>query len=271
MLWLRRPTVRRGGWLCIVGLVLLAALPVAANAYEPAWNAFLKSLPLLRQSSNLLRWFAADILPLTLAAGLALDRLAGKHGVRLAAPLAAVAVLVVLTWNAHTDLSAYEDQAYGPTAFPIAPIQDAWATVHAGGAVPPITGLSGETEHAFAAGFTTGLSQLSCYWPIFGYWREDLLGGTLHPGDALAAEQGLLNVRNPACDVFPAANMCRPGAQFRAEDVDAARAFLAYRPFPFRAPWWAEAAGWLSVVSALGVAILLPVCIWLRRRRSAAS
>lgn len=267
-LWRRRttPAAPRGRAWCAIGIVVLVALPVAANAYEPDWNALLKSLPLLRNSSNLLRWFAAYILPVTLAAGLALDRVAGRHGVRLAAPLAAAAVLVVLAWTVRTDLTPYEDQGYGVTAFPIAPIEQAWAAAHAGGAVPPVTGLSAETEHAGAAAFTGGLSQLACYWPIFGYWREDLAGGTLHPGDMLVAAGGRLNVRNPACDVFPADNMCRPGDQFRAEDISAARAFLSYRPFAFRMHWWTEAAGWLSVASAGVVVGLLAICWPLRWR-----
>ena len=268
--WLlrRRGTALRGRVPCIVALAVLALLPVAANAYAPGWNALLKSLPLLRESSNLLRWFAADILPLTLAAALALDRLAGRHGLRLAAPLAVVAILVVLGWTMRTDLSPYEEQGYGPTAFPIAPIEDGWAAVHAGAPVPPVTGLGAETEHAGAAGFTAGLSQLSCYWPLFGYWREDFAGGTLHPGEALQAAGGRLNLRNPVCDLFPAENMCRPGAQFGAEDSPAAQAFLSYRPLPFRAPWWAEAAAWLGIGTALLLALVLPVCGWLRWRAS---
>jgi hypothetical protein len=270
--------IRRGNaaprrrWPFAAALLLLAAVPVAANAYLPHWNELLKLVPVVRNSSNVMRWFAADILPLTLAGGLALDGLAGRLPALPRSALAAALVLFVLVWTARADLTYYEEQGYGPYAFPIAPIQTAWASAHAGGAVPPIVGISPDPARSAGAGFVDGQSQLLCYWPLFGYWREALPPGTMHGGEAMEAFRGELNVRNPACDLFPAENSCRPGDQFHSDDAAAARAFLGYRPFPFRRPSWAGAALWLSVASSLGLAIALPLAGWAawRSRRPAA-
>jgi hypothetical protein len=256
----------RGRLLCLAGLLLLTALPAAANSNAPHWHALLKLIPVVRNSSNLMRWFAAYILPVTLAGGIALDRLAGRGRTLVAVPLAAVLVLFVLTWTARTDLTYYEDQGFGAYAFPIAPIEQAWAAAHAGAAVPPIVGISPDQAYPAAAAFTGGQSQLDCYWPLFGYGLENMPPGTMHGGEAMGEFRGRLNLRDPACDMFPADNACRPGDQFRSEDAAAARAFLSYRPYPFRRPWWIGAALCLNVASAVLLAIVLPICAWARWR-----
>jgi hypothetical protein len=103
-----------------------------------------------------------------------------------------------------------------------------------------------------------GGSQLLCYDALFGYRLENLPRGVLHVGsvfDITDANSGgsRLNVKDPACYVFPKANQCRPGDEFLASQRDAAADFIAYKPFGWARPWWAVAADWTSLVSLGGV------------------
>jgi hypothetical protein len=58
-------------------LAILLLVPIALNTYAAPWTALLKMVPVLRSSSNMLRWFAAYMLPAVLGGAMALDRLAG--------------------------------------------------------------------------------------------------------------------------------------------------------------------------------------------------
>jgi hypothetical protein len=79
-----------------------------------------------------------------------------------------------------------------------------------------------------------GASQLSCYQPMFGYRLERMPVGVLRPGPALAeAADGVLNVKNPACYVFPLENRCVPGDHFATAQRAEAERFLQYEPFEF--------------------------------------
>ena len=260
----------RIGWqallLCAAALLAVVALPLAVNAYSPHWAALLKTVPVVRNSSNLLRWFASYILPVILAAALALDRLTRGRGPRVAWGAGGVLVAVALSWVAQTDLTYYENRGYGADTFPEAPVEAGWRAVRAGGPVPPIAGMSLDGSFAAGAALTDGLSQVHCHWPVFGYMLEDLPPGTLHAGDPLDPFGGRLNLRNPACDLFPGENACRPGDQFKPDETAAARLFLQYRPYPFTAPWWLAPAEWLSAATALALALALPLCAWRVRR-----
>jgi hypothetical protein len=114
-----------------------------------------------------------------------------------------------------------------------------------------------------------GPSQLLCYQPMFGYGLERLRHGELRPGPALAElPDGTLNLKNPACYLYPEANGCAPGEHFRHEQREAAAHFLRYQPFAFQRPAWqgvadaATLAALLLTFAALAVAALLA---WRRR------
>ena len=248
-LWRRLP------WLAALALVCL--VPLAGNLHQPALAALWKSLPLVRNSSTLLRWFAAYIPLLALAAPLALDRQTRGAFAPNAGYAAGVALVLLLGLTASLDLSYFEDLAFGPDPFPPARIDAAWARARATGEVPPITAMSGLNRIEFGDTMVQGQSPLWCYWPMFGYFLEAMPMGSMHVGDALQPFRGRLNVRNPACDLFPRQNACAPGDQFPADRRADAQAFLDYRPFPFARPWWMEAAPWLGSATALALAAAL--------------
>jgi hypothetical protein len=145
-----------------------------------------------------------------------------------------------------------------------APIVAAW---HQGGVIAITTlaradtgGANGPVPHNANNAIADGASQLRCLQPAFGYWLERFHVGALHPGPVLApAAPGVLNIKNPACYLFPAANGCQPADEFRDDQASAAVAFAAYRSFPFVRPLMQVAAGWVNFVAlvALFVALLL--------------
>lgn len=258
-------------WPSLVAIALVLALPLVLNWYQPAWHAFLKSQPLLGSSSNLVRWFALYIPIVALGAGLAIDRVLKADGQRA---LVAVGVaLATIAWNWSADRSYYRAQGYDPAA-----IENAWRAVSAGTPVPSITTLSVRVDKAGQLAvpidrnddLARGYSQLLCYQPMFGYGLERLPFGALRPGPALAdVGNGSLNVKNPACYLFPAANGCVPGEHFRVAQRAAAEDFLRYRPFPFERPLWQRAADAVTILAFLAVVAALALAAVLRWRRRA--
>lgn len=166
-----------------------------------------------------------------LTAGRVLDHVLLPAAARVPLLLAAVAATITLQWVEPDAWYRVDGAFYNP-----GPVRRAW---HA--ETPVITALvdyqtarDGETEFYSPNDFATkGWSTIDCYAPIFGYRQEYLPRGALHPGPALEASDGVLNVKNPACYVFPEENGCAPGDPFRVEERADAEAFLAWRPFPF--------------------------------------
>jgi hypothetical protein len=271
--WLSRPT-GPWPWMVLCGLLLI---PILLNWYQPAWNQALKALPIIGSSSNLLRWFASYILPAILGAACAFDAIVpprARRALGLAAALGAVAL------HSVTDRSFYgpKDQA----SYGVAIVETAWHNAWILGTGPRITAnrvlddsngnlsMLPNRQDAFAFGY----SQLYGYEPLFGYNLERFPSGTLHAGQSLAAANGQLNVKNPACYVFPQANRCQPGDPFLESQVGDAQAFLSYQPFPFARPAWANVADWVGILAALALLVALAGAggvVALRRARSSSA
>ena len=260
-------------------LALLLLVPLALNTYGAGWTAFLKAVPILRNSSNLVRFFAAYIVPACIGAGLALDRIvaAGPRSWTVAVCGAGLTALSLL---------AGDRGFYGPAGVGVydpAPVEASWRRLATGGAVPAIERLAIPLDHAgkpdMSIGrgnlLTEGASPLFCYDALFGYHLELFRQGSLHAGRItdVTASGGRqeLNLKNPACYVFPAANGCASGDTFTLAGQAEAAAFADYRPFAFAKPWWARAADWLGMVSTVA-SVLAAVTIgtYCSRRRSAA-
>jgi hypothetical protein len=222
-------------WLSLTALVLLLLTPIAINTYSPHWNEFLKSVPLIRSSSSLLRWFVVYVPLVAVASGLLIDQLPWQAKTRrMTAAVAAIAFLFV---TGSVDRNFYLAQNYDPkpvlAAFQSASGQPAFQ--------PAITSIGVMKD---AAGnivapmnrndlVAYGASQLLCYVPIFGYSLEYLPIKTLRPGPVLDDLAGVLNVKNPACYVYPRENLCVPGDHFPVSRKEDAIKFLNYKPFAF--------------------------------------
>ena len=260
-------------------LALLLLLPLALNTYGAAWTAFLKHLPILRSSSSLLRFFAAYIAPACIASGLALDTILAADGRRWAMAVCGAGLTA-------SGLLAGDRDFYGQAGIGVydpAPIETSWRQLAAGGAVPAVRTLaipldaSGKPDLSIGREnlLTTGSSPLLCYDALFGYHLELFRQGSLHAGpvtDVTPVDGRMeLNLKNPACYVFPAANGCAPGDTFTVADRVEAAAFASYRLFSFEKPWWARAADWLGLFStAATILVAAAIAMSLGRRRNAA-
>ncbi len=228
------PRLSRTKWTWAVLLGFILVLPLALNIYTPDWNAFLKQLPVIKSSSNLLRWFMIYIPIVILTAALFLDKISPLTKHRNSMLLAALAALILI--NAFKDRAYYQSQPYRPDT-----IVQAWQRASAGKAQPRITNIAAFVDADNRLIITEsrndliayGASQLLCYNSIFGYLLEHFPIKSLHPGPVLSEANGLLNIKNPACYLYPHENGCSPGDHFTVAQRKAAEAFVNYKPYPF--------------------------------------
>src|SRR3989344_5766743 len=188
-------------------------MDIFLNVYEPSWNHFLKSIPFVKSSSLLVRWFAAYI-PIAILLGVLALASFGRAK-RYAALVAGVLVAVVIGYQAFQDTSYYKTESYSGVW-----IDQAYWRVRDGGETPLIAGV----------GLYDSMMQIN---PRPG--QNDMLGiGALRPGSAFAEADGRFNFKNPACYVYPDENNCRPGDQFATSQRAELEAFLKYQPFAFK-------------------------------------
>ena len=252
-------------------MAIALALPLVLNWYEPHWNSLLKSLPYFGSSSTLVRWFVLYIPVVALLAGLALHRIAPDA--RWSVAGAALVSAVTIAWNATADKSYYTSQDYDGAL-----VEAAWRDARSSGRVPAITHIVVLPEKSSGEPFlssnrndtlTLGYSQLLCYHPMFGYRLEHLPVGLLRAGPALMeVAPGVLNVKNPACYLYPRENACAPGDHFSADRRGDAERFLRYEPFPFVRSLRQRVADLTTLVALILVAAAISCSIFFALRRA---
>jgi hypothetical protein len=241
-----------GGWWPRAVLAGVLVLPLIANLYHPAWNALLKTVPVVQSMSSLVRLYAAYIPVVIALAVLGMDWLvqAGRrrNGVAAACVVAAIAQFVAAD-DAH-----YQRQQFDP-----GPLTRSYAAVARSGApVPAITSL-GDGRYGNDA-LAVGVSPMNCYEPMFGYRLEHLPGDGLSPGPMLADGRVTSRLRNPACYVFPGENGCVPGDPFPPEATTRAQAFITYGEPGWQFPMTQRLCSAISTVAAaLALLALLPL------------
>jgi hypothetical protein len=241
-------------WLYLALMASVLLLPIALNYYTPTWNVFLKHLPILRNSTSLVRWISLYIPVVILLTALAG---ASLHHARPYLPLAVVTSLaIVVMIHSFTDRQFYHAQSYDPSQ-----IRAAYYAVQRRERFPVITHIM---MYADPTGrgimppgrndvLTQGRSQLLCYEPLFGYRLEKFPVKTLRPGPVSAIHEGYLNVKNPVCYVYPLENACEPGDHFSVEQPEVVAAFIAYKPMPFRLPAWQQVANVVNILAIAGI------------------
>jgi hypothetical protein len=237
---------------------------LALNYYSPAWNRLLKSIPLIKSFSNILRWFIIYIPFVILLTALAMEKCTPRP------LLVIVCLLIVIGQNLLPVNNHYHNEEYEPGN-----ILRAYTEAKASGTPPVISKLIASPEDRFLRPayfahngvLTEGYSQIFCYEPMFGWGLEFFPFKTIHPGPALIADKGVLNLKNPSCYLYPQENQCMPGDQFRADQLTAAAQFISFRPFAFQASRLQHLANWLNL-AALGAVTLFAILaagIFLRR------
>ena len=163
-------------WLSIIArtaaLLIILTIPLALNIYTPSWNATLKSLPVIGESSSMMRWLLVYMPALCLLAGWVWRHV---DKVRLV-PLGALVIgLSIQQYQIHSKLLATELDAYDQTVITtpwhngdakrIAAVGAPFRTNKDGKRVPV---MSSNFDHLFVAGSSNAL----CYEPMFGYRLE---------------------------------------------------------------------------------------------------
>jgi hypothetical protein len=222
----------------IIALVLILLIPGAMLWLNPQWNAFLKSLPIIGTTSFPFRWIIIWI-PVACIAGAmawqAFENTARNVSLRIA--VLALFCLAMLIESGLTNRDYYNDpgmQGYDPRL-----ISQAWFNGKHG-KIAPITGLVGgwdipENRNDY---MVLGKSYIQCYNPAYGYRLETLPLGRLQAGHpALEQKDGFLNIKKPACLIWPGKNGCKVlGEEYKVREMEQAQSFLQRRPIDFEVP-----------------------------------
>jgi len=250
-----------------VSIFMLLLLPVALNYHQHEWSEFLKTLPILKNSSTLTRFITIYILPISIVSSVLWDK-AIPEGLRKTT-FTAVLIVLVIGINAMANRTYYDNQPFIPNG-----INAAYKKIKETGVVPQIQYI-GDIENSslfveqaqIGADFTFGISRLKCYEPMFGYRLQKMPIKTLHPGPIVDVIDNRLNLKNPSCYVFPDANQCSPGDQFMDTQKDEVLRFINYKSFPFKFPTRQLILNYVSLVALFGSVIILLIAFAERTNR----
>jgi hypothetical protein len=76
-------------------------------------------------------------------------------------------------------------------------------------------------------------------------------------GDVLSETNGFLNIKNPACYVFPKENSCAPGDHFKSRQRELAENFVSYKQFSFGKSTPQKIAELITAIALIFVSITL--------------
>jgi len=256
----------RWAWLVLLGFFMM--VPFALNIYTPGWNEFLKQLPLIKSSSTLLRWFLIYIPIVILISALLMDMSFRKSSLRNG--VLACALIALVSINAAKDRRYYQFQSYRPDT-----INSAWKAMHSGIVeVPRINEISATFADNNAVqilldrndDIASGKSQLACNSSIFGYRLEHFPVKALHVGSVFEERNGLLNIKNPVCYVYPEQNNCAPGDHFTIAQIEAAQAFVSYKPYMFNFSFGQKIANLATIATVFLLSAFLVVAFFRKIR-----
>lgn len=257
-------------WSLVMAMALLLVIPVVINWDAPGMRWLVLHLPVLQMMSVMVRFWFVYVPILCVVTALLFDYLFPDTVGR--AWWVCGAVLLTVAQSAATDMTYYADQAYDP-----APLLAAHARISDGHPVPPINriadpwqtdGSPRSNDAGRNVAFAYGVSDYPCYEPMFGYRMEVFRQGRLATGPALESRDGLLNLKNPSCYIFPAENACRPGDEFTMAQRKEAQAFRHYRPFDYAWPasqYVATAVSLLALLLSIGGQVLSWIFMLFRR------
>ena len=246
-------------------IAVLVLTPLALNFYAPAWNEFLKQLPYIRSTSSLLRFFCLYVPVIVVCIGIAVDR-ASQSDAPLRRKIVLVAIAVIVAQSAITDRRSYAGESYNPSA-----ITGEYARAAEAGIIRPIDRIAdGGAFPDPGDAMASGGSAIPCYQPMFGYRMEKFPLGALQPGPIMSERAGVLNLKNPACYLFPKENKCAPGDHFTIAQTKEAEDLASYKPFPFKQPASQVIATKISIASSMAciMGLMLGGFLWRRRRGS---
>ena len=240
-LGVRKPAVFKAfalssfGRLGSVGIIVTLLVPLLLNYYSPAWHRFLEALPVLGDSSNMLRWSCVYVPAFAIGVG----RIFAD--IDILSPRPAIVMVAIMMATAGWQYTVINANLVEKETFDPAEILSQWHSDPA--RVPPVkfVGLATDDDgkggrrviHApqFDHVFTQGVSNATCYEPVFGYRLESFPIASIRSGDVGVLKDGTYGMINPACYVYPAENDCAPGDRFTASQKDQLLRFVQRQPF----------------------------------------
>ena len=243
-------------------LIALLLVPIFVNYYTPEWNAFLKQIPIIKNSYSLFRWYSVYIPVVILLAVLLLSQWRSTSKQQWLIVVACL--LIALGQKNYVDKSYYHKQTYKADKI----IANHQAIKAGKASIVPVTyateqiqlGKQGQIIYDEAQ-IIHGASKISCYEPLFGYRLEVFpQKKKLKVAKVKQLNNGEYNFKNPACYTFPEANNCKAGDHFLASQEQQLDDFLHYKPYQFNLPNYQKALNWLTLSLWFLISILI---VWL--------
>ncbi len=226
----------RSQWIGMLAILAALLIPLLLNWHQPTLAKLYKAVPVLKNSSSLLRWYVVYILPIVLVAVLSIWHSKLRRHTRL---MFIIGGALLLLFHFSNDWSYYqhENRSFSPDV-----IIKAYHRYGADANPPHIDELVEFTDdHGqvirpidMNAAMALGKSPIHCYEPLFGYSLEHFNADDLRPTSPLELHAGKLNFKNPACYLFAEANHCKPGDRFGLDEKQKLMALLAYRSYSFQ-------------------------------------
>ncbi|HQQ61974.1 MAG TPA: hypothetical protein PLF22_00215 [Pseudomonadales bacterium] len=238
-----------------LALIIILALPAALLWYEPGWNTFLKHIPLIKSTSFPFRWIIIFI-PVCCWAGAR-----AWHSIEQHIQDKKVQVLSLLIFGICTILEAgSRDFSYYTTPsiqfYDPHWIDEAWKMARTGN-LAPITQLTNDDSEPAYQGrndsIVLGKSFIECYNPAYGYRLETLPVGRLRTDESIySARDEHLNIKNPACLVWPTENHCMViGDEYLSTAIDEVKKFSARHPVNFEISFRQKYANLVTISSII--------------------
>ncbi len=254
------PVCFKVNWLLLFSTLFIIAVPVFANYYSPQWNAFLKALPVIKNSSTLVRWYAMYIPIGILVAVLAFEDFGPKPAIKNLSAVLLILIVVVVNLIHDKGFSYVDNYNYQPISQGIVAVKNQ-------GKIPVIEyiGLSATIDtpaqkitYSKDNLINIGVSYLLARSSLFGYKLEFFPKKEgLKIGRVVEVTEGFFNMINPSCYLYPEENGCEPGDRFRTDQIAQMTQFISYRPFKFQLPIHQRIANWVSLISFFSCLVFL--------------
>ena len=244
----------------LIGLLLV---PIFINYYTPEWNAFLKQLPVIKNSYSLFRWYSVYTPIVILLAVLLLSK--WQISSKQQWLIVVACLLVALVQKNSVDNSYYHQQKYKADKI----VANHQAIKAGKASIVPVSYIAKQIQLDYKQGqivddetqMTYGVSKKDCNEPLFGYRLEVFPHKEkLKIGDVKQLNNGEYNFKNPACYTFSEANNCKAGDHFLASQEQQLDDFLHYKPYQFNLPNYQKVLNWLSLSLWFLISILI---VWL--------
>ena len=239
------------------------------NSHNEQLTALLKKIPILRDSSNMLRWSCLYVPAFSILAGYSLKN------VKAFTPIGfACTVFITITVIGFQQMVITKNLVAKETFDP-STLLAGWATKPSD--IPKISNLgilikkqpdgSVRAIHApqYDYVFLDGASNVTCYEPVFGYRLENFPVTSVSRGSIYQARGGRLNIVNPACYVYPEENNCKPGDLFKTGQKSVLKQLINRQPMPAKISLARRISEWIAMFTL--VFIFLSALVFIRNGR----